>query len=178
MGATPWALLGTATLETFITYGSQSRNAQMAYNVQCPANAVPLFSAHRPWGPGAVFFMLRNFCGMSGIRWLSPSLQGPLQPVLPRGTHRLAADLLASVLTCVVSAPLNILWTLTVTTPVLCAGSPSARCLGLASHLRRCYLSRGSSMQLVTRDLTVRCVYIACCFSLFAGIERLTVAWW
>lgn len=59
---TPVALLGTATLETFITFGSQTRNAQMAYNVQAPKATVPLSNIVRPWGPGAPFYVMRNWC--------------------------------------------------------------------------------------------------------------------
>ena len=94
---TPSALLGTATLETFITFGSQTRNAQMAYNVQAPTASVPLSNIVRPWGPGAPFFVLRNFCGMAGIRWLSPPIQRALEPAVPSGPRELLSDMAASV---------------------------------------------------------------------------------
>jgi len=176
--ATPLALLSTAVLETFITYGSQSRNAQMAYNVQASGPAVPLFQPYRPWGPGACLFVLRNACGMGGIRWLSPSLQGALRPVLPSGPREVVADLLASMLACAASAPLNLAWTYTVTSPALWGRAPGERCRSLAAHFRRQYLEGSGSSRLAGRDLGVRCVYIACCFTMFSSIERLMTAYW
>ena len=176
---TPAALLGTATLETFITFGSQTRNAQMAYNVQAPTASVPLSNIVRPWGPGAPFFVLRNFCGMAGIRWLSPPIQRALEPAVPSGPRELLSDMAASMLTCVVSAPLNSCWSYIVTTPSLWELSAAERARTLGPFLRRQYLdASGWPSRLAVRDLSVRCVYIACCFSMFSGIERLAVRWW
>lgn len=177
---TPLALLGTATLETFITFGSQTRNAQMAYNIQAPEARVPLSNIVRPWGPGAPFYVLRNACGMAGIRWLSPPLQQALQPILPSGPREVASDMTASMLTCVVSAPLNACWSYLVTTPSTWKMSLAECTRALLPFLRRQYLDEtGSRLSpLAVRDLSVRCVYIASCFSLFSGIERLAVALW
>jgi hypothetical protein len=48
--------------------------------------------------------------------------------------------------------------------------------------LRQQYISPPSSSSifsaLALRDLKVRCVYIACVFSMFAAIERAAVAMW
>lgn len=183
----PAALLATAALETCVTFGSQSRNAQMAFNVQVQAQGkapLPLFGIVRPWGPGATFFMLRNFCGMSGIRLLSPSVQKLLEPVLPSGPRELASDLVASMMTCVVSAPLNHCWTYTVTTPKLWTASTQDRCSELASYLRQQYLLPSDGAiglrftPLVRRDFAARCIYIASVFTMFSGIERLAMAYW
>ena len=180
---TPAALLSTAALETFIVFGSQSRNAQMAYNVQVPAaKAVPLFNQLRPWGPGAEFFVLRNACGMAGIRWLSPPIQTALAPALPSGGPReICSDILASFATCVVSAPLNACHAFTVTTPTLWALPLSDRLAALRDYLKRQYLDpTGARMfsPLAMRDLGIRCVYISCCFTMFSAIERLAVKLW
>lgn len=85
---TPAALLCTATLETYITFGSQTRNAQMAYNAQvAPTAAIaPLSSIVRPWGPGASFYVLRNFCGMAGTSPRTPAprfFRAALAPTRP-----------------------------------------------------------------------------------------------
>eukprot|EP00966_Prymnesium_polylepis_P163697 3784128-Prymnesium_polylepis.1 len=177
---TPLALLGTAMLETFITFGSQTRNAQMAYNVQEPKAAVPLSNIVRPWGPGAPFYVLRNFCGMAGIRWISPPIQQVLEPVVPSGPREVVSDMSASMLTCVVSAPLNACWSYIVTTPSTWSMLSVERTQQLAPFLRRQYLDEtGSRLSRVAmRDFAVRCVYIACCFSMFSGIERLAVRYW
>jgi len=177
---TPAALLGTAALETFITFGSQTRNAQLAYNVQVPKATVPLSNIVRPWGPGAPIYVLRNTCGMAGIRWLSPPIQAALQPLVPSGPREIIADMSASMLTCVVSAPLNACWSYIVTTPSLWAMTGTERAHALIPFLRSQYLDpTGTRLsRLAMRDLSVRCVYIACCFSMFSGIERLFVRYW
>ena len=193
---TPIALRATAHLETFLVYGSQTRNAQLAHNVQVAASASggpdastataqvkpsQLSRVWRPWGPGAGFFALRNACGMSGIRWLSPPCQSALEGVLPSGPREIVADMAASMVTCLVSAPLNACWVYSVTTPSLW-GMPSAQRLTLTlDYLKRQYLDptgRRVFSRLAMRDLGVRCVYISACFSMFSAIERLAVAYW
>jgi len=174
---TPAAILGTACLETSITFGSQTRNVQMAYNVQAPKTPVPLSPIIRPWGPGAPFYVLRNCCGMAGIRWFSPPLQNMLQPVLPSGPREVVADMTACMATCVASAPLNACWSYTVTTPAMWSMGFPARVAAITSFLRTQYLdSTGTRLsRLAMRDLGVRCVYVSCCFTMFRGIERLSM---
>lgn len=181
---TPLALLATAHLETFIAYGSQSRNAQLAYNVQVAAgsSAPPgcvtqpiapsqLTKVWQPWGPGAAFFALRNACGMAGIRWLSPPCQAFLEPVMPTGPREVCSDMAASMVTCVASAPLNACWAYVVTTPELWT-KPTPQCLSaLLNFLKR-------QRRHALRDFSVRCVYISSCFTMFSAIERLCVATW
>jgi len=182
---TPFALLGTATLETFITFGSQTRNVQMAYNVQAPnvqAATVPLSNIVRPWGPGAPFFVLRNACGMAGIRMFSPPIQEVLTPVVPSGPREILSDMLASFATCLVSAPLNLCWSYVVTTPATWSMTSLELRETLVAFLNRQYLEHGPSgtrlSRIAARDLGVRCIYIACVFSMFSGIERLALAYW
>lgn len=178
---TPLALLGTAAFETFITFGSQTRNAQMAYNVQHPGAQVPLSNIVRPWGPGAPFYVLRNFCGMAGIRWLSPPMQTALSPVLPAGPREVVADMSASMLTCMVSFPLNTCWSYIVTTPSTWHLPFHKLCFSrLVPFFRVQYLdATGTRLsRLAMRDLSVRCVYIASCFTMYSAIERLAVAYW
>ena len=177
---TPVALLGTALLETFITFGSQTRNAQMAFNVQAPEAKVPLSNIVRPWGPGAPFYVLRNACGMAGIRWLSPPIQSAIAPIVPSGPREVGSDMAASFLTCIVSAPLNACWSYVVTTPSTWQMGSAERAAWLVAFLKRQYLDEtGSRLSpLAMRDLSVRCIYIACCFSMFSGIERLALHHW
>ena len=177
---TPLALLGTATLETFITFGSQTRNAQMAHNVQAPSATVPLSPIVRPWGPGAPFYVLRNACGMAGIRWFSPPIQEVLSPVMPSGPREIVSDMLASFATCLASAPLNLCWSYIVTTPATWHMAPAELQATLITFLRRQYLEKSGTRlsRLAARDLAVRCIYIASCFSMFSGIERLALAYW
>ena len=58
--------------------------------------------------------------------------------------------------------------------------TPLERARALLPFLRRQYLDESGARlsQLAMRDLKVRCVYIACCFSMFSGIERVALAHW
>lgn len=152
----------------------------MAHNVQSPSANVPLSNIVRPWGPGASFYVLRNFCGMAGIRWVSPPVQQALGPVLPSGPREVAADMLASFATCLVSAPLNACWSYVATTPSTWRMGAGERARAMLPFLREQYLDAAGARlsPIALRDLKVRCVYIACCFSMFSGIERLAVANW
>ncbi|KAL3893383.1 MAG: hypothetical protein SGPRY_014271 [Prymnesium sp.] len=176
---TPVALLGTATLETFITFGSQTRNAQMAHNVQTK-DAVPLSNVARSWGPGAPFYVMRNFCGMAGIRWISPYIQASLPKSVPSGPREVLSDMGASMLTCVLSAPLNSCWSFIVTTPSMWGFSTPKLMQALIPFLQSQYWDQANRRlsRLAFRDLSVRCVYIASCFTMYSAIERLAITHW
>jgi hypothetical protein len=117
---------------------------------------------------------------MAGIRWLSPPIQSALQPALPSCPREVVADMSASMLTCVASAPLNACWSYIVTTPAVWSMVGSERRQALITFLRSQYLDASGTRlsRLAVRDLSVRCVYIACCFTMYSGIERLAVAYW
>ena len=143
---------------------------------------MPLSRILRPYGPGAGFYVLRNCCGMAGIRWLSPPLQRVFAPVLPTGPREIAADMTACMMTCVFSFPLNACWSYVVTTPSTWTMGSRERVAALSTFLRQHYLHSPSSdkfmSSLALRDLKVRCVYIACVFTMFSAIERTAVALW
>ena len=66
------AIIPTALTESTISYGSQARNAQMAYNVTVDASK--RVALQRPWDPrgiGLPAHIMRNACAMSGIRVLN-----------------------------------------------------------------------------------------------------------
>mmetsp|Transcript_44980 Transcript_44980/g.104067 ORF Transcript_44980/g.104067 Transcript_44980/m.104067 type:complete len:317 (+) Transcript_44980:80-1030(+) len=179
----PMALFSAALIETFITYGSQSRNAQLAFNAQCETvrggAVVPLSQPWRPWGPGAAFFQARNVVGMSGIRLLSPPLQDALKGVIPsRGPRQLASDMLATASTCVVSMPLNLSWTYVVTTPELANAPAWKRGAAALDFMRRQFLSQSGKglSKVAMRDFGLRCVYVASLFTMFRSIERVAVS--
>ena len=86
------AVLPTACTESLISFGSQTRNAQMAFNVTVDATKrLPL---QEPWDPRGVAFLphvTRNACAMSGFRVLA----GPVQQALDAaaGASRVQIDL-------------------------------------------------------------------------------------
>ena len=70
------AVVPTALTESAISYGSQARNAQIAYNLTVPAaQHVPLQVPWNPLGAGFVPHTMRNMCAMSGIRVLSTPIR-------------------------------------------------------------------------------------------------------
>eukprot|EP00930_Biecheleria_cincta_P057122 TRINITY_DN43107_c0_g1_i1.p1 TRINITY_DN43107_c0_g1~~TRINITY_DN43107_c0_g1_i1.p1 ORF type:complete len:345 (+),score=46.50 TRINITY_DN43107_c0_g1_i1:76-1110(+) len=118
--------LGASFCETVMTYGSQSRNAQMAYNnsfvtfssvVDGSRKKVPLNSMHHVWGPGAGAMMTRNFLSVMSVRTLSPWLRQ--QPSLQfLGAARVTiCDIASSVAICTLTAPVHQLFNFLATTP-------------------------------------------------------------
>lgn len=74
-----------------------------------------------PYGPGVVIMTLRNAVAMSGIRLLSEPFErallwgiDQLSLPMPKGMVTFMADLLASSVTSILSAPLNQLYTFAV----------------------------------------------------------------
>merc|ERR1719145_281292 len=71
----------TGVCESIISYGSQTKNAQMAYNQEMDLTGgvkVPLADPRVPWGPGICIQWLRNVVALSGIRVLSTVVAGIL----------------------------------------------------------------------------------------------------
>mmetsp|Transcript_120567 Transcript_120567/g.191162 ORF Transcript_120567/g.191162 Transcript_120567/m.191162 type:complete len:310 (-) Transcript_120567:332-1261(-) len=194
-GSNALAVFSSALCETAISYSSQSRNAQMAYNQeQLEAESgkqVPLAPPLRPFGPGVTPHFLRNIVAMSGIRILSGPCQQvmgrlPCLQLVPEAINQLLGDLVASLGAAVFSMPLNQLFNFAVTSPEYLAahGNPFA-CTALAlQFLDETYLIRNSDGHLIglspviLRDLFLRMVYVALLFASFAAIERIAKAMW
>ena len=168
------AIVPTALTESTISYGSQCRNAQVAYNLSVPAaQRVPLQAPWDPRGAGFAPHATRNACAMSGIRVLSTPIRTAL------GADESAAlgffaDFAASILSAAISMPFNQLFNFLATTPA------DARAEGLAQScarfLRTQYLTpAGGLSATVVRDAFMRCAYIAPQLSTYALIERALV---
>lgn len=120
------ASLGASFCETVMTYGSQSQNAQMAYNnsfvtfssvVDGSRRKVPLSRVYDVWGPGAGAMMTRNFLSVMSVRTLSPWLRH--QPSLEfLGSAKVTVcDIVSSVAICTLTAPVHQLFNFLATTP-------------------------------------------------------------
>ena len=182
------AVLPTACTESLISFGSQTRNAQMAFNVTVePAHRLPL---QQPWDPRGVAFaphVARNACAMSGFRVLAGPVQRALDGAaaaarvpLDRGTADVAADFLASIISAAVSMPFNQLFNyLATTTPASRpAGGVLAACAGFlrSQYLVRTATGRLALSRTVVRDAFMRCAYIAPQLSTYSAIERVCVS--
>eukprot|EP00439_Symbiodinium_sp_Y106_P013812 s2446_g1.t6 len=106
-----------------LTFGSQSRNAQMAYNksfvlfasvVDGSRKNVPLTPVQDMWGPGAEALLIRNFLSVMAVRSLSPWFQERLPEM--RGKAGLC-DVGSSLVMCSVTAPVHQLFNFQATSP-------------------------------------------------------------
>lgn len=195
MVGTVLAVLLSAMCETLISYGSQTRNAQLAFNYDqlCAGTGleVPLWNPLVPIGPGALPHVTRNVVAASGIRIFSGPCQSVLQKTtraagisLPDGVRQLVGDFIASIGSAILSAPLNQCFNYAVTSPAYMNGSSLERLEELKGFLSRQYLEMGPDGEFLglsstlARDLLMRCAYVATLYTLFSAIERAAVSLW
>ena len=90
-------------------------------------------------------------------------------------------DFLASILTAVLSAPLNQLYNYAVISQFYAEAGPLQKLILAWQFLEKTYLVWDASGNLVglsrtfTRDLVMRCAYLATLMSLFGAVERVAV---
>lgn len=135
------AAAGAGLFETVLTFGSQSRNAQMAYNksfvqfssiVEGSRREVPLNSMSQIWGVGAGAMAARNVLTNVSIRSISPWLREHL-PMVSMGqqTKATLCDVLCALACSTLSAPVHQLFNFLATTPEA-SKMPRAERWGLA----------------------------------------------
>jgi hypothetical protein len=168
--------------ETFITYGSQTRNAQLAYNATVQADKqVKAVSALKPWGPGASFHVLRNISGMFGLRVIAEPTHQALHSMhnffgWSPPSSRLPGDFLACSLSSAVSTIPALLHYFAVTSAEYGNASWSGRLDLARSFLRKQYVSGGS--RLIFRDVALRTLYGASIWTSIGAVERMCVQNW
>ncbi|CAK0892607.1 unnamed protein product, partial [Prorocentrum cordatum] len=146
LGSNLAATMLVGVTETVVTYGSQTRNAQMAYNATVsPDMRVPRCAIVRPWGPGATFHVLRNVSGMLGLRVVAEPLErAQLRAHSSLGwgapSSRLPADFAACLLSSAVSTAPALLHYHAATSREYGAASPRERAALAAEFLRRQYV--------------------------------------
>eukprot|EP00439_Symbiodinium_sp_Y106_P086037 s8_g30.t3 len=190
-----YAVVLAALAETLLTmlgctkwrYGPQTVNARMAFNAG--HGSMDVGNVFSLFGPGVIFLFLRNCLAMSGIRILSDPVQSGLHRSLARANIRaphpdlmtFIGDFLASILTAVLSAPLNQLYNYAVISQFYAEAGPLQKLILAWQFLEKTYLVWDASGNLVglsrtfTRDLVMRCAYLATLMSLFGAVERVAV---
>ncbi|CAE7791287.1 FKBP16-1 [Symbiodinium sp. CCMP2456] len=182
-----YAVVLAALAETLLTYGPQTVNARMAFNAG--HGSMDVGNVFSLFGPGVIFLFLRNCLAMSGIRILSDPVQSGLHRWLARANIRaphpdlmtFIGDFLASILTAVLSAPLNQLYNYAVISQFYTEAGPLQKLILAWQFLEKTYLVWDASGNLVglsrtfTRDLVMRCAYLATLMSLFGAVERVAV---
>eukprot|EP00931_Biecheleriopsis_adriatica_P093527 TRINITY_DN67265_c0_g1_i1.p1 TRINITY_DN67265_c0_g1~~TRINITY_DN67265_c0_g1_i1.p1 ORF type:complete len:339 (+),score=57.39 TRINITY_DN67265_c0_g1_i1:53-1069(+) len=162
------ASLGAALCETFLTFGSQSRNAQMAYNnsfvtfasvVDGSRKHAPLNKVYDIWGPGAGAMLIRNFVSVLSVRSFSPWLRDhlPGDGLLSANTRATLCDASAAMAASAVSAPVHQLFNFLATTPEARNVSKLERAKMARRFLREQYfvpLPREASQELLEVDFS------------------------
>ncbi len=178
------AIIPTALTESAISYGSQARNAQMAYNATVDASKrVALQQPWDPRGAGLPAHAMRNACAMSGVRVLTHPVElaltsgaAVLHVSLDTRSTATIADFVSSIISAAISMPFNQLFNFIVTTPaaarhagifVSCAGFSNTQ------YLARSPVGRLQLSGTLLRDMFMRCFYIAPQLSTYSAIERL-----
>lgn len=188
IGSTTFAVCMSGVFESTITYGAQTRNAQMAYNQEMAyagnSERIELANPFVPWGPGICIQFLRNVVALSGIRVLSPICQSCLARVkAPQAAKALFGDIIAMLGAACMTAPLNQLYNFAVTSPTYReAAGPAGWFKEALGFLDRSYLLRDNTgafyglTPTLGRDLFLRCMYVANLYLCFSLIERVCVA--
>ena len=181
------AIIPTALTESTISYGSQARNAQMAYNVTVDASK--RVALQRPWDPrgaGLPAHIMRNACAMSGIRVLTHPVElaltssaATLHAPLDARSAATVADFVSSIIAAAISMPFNQLFNFLAITPA--AARQEGILASCAAFLESQYLTRSPSgkaqlSRTLLRDMFMRCFYIAPQLSTYSAIERLCVS--
>lgn len=193
------AALGASLGETMLTFGSQARNAQMAYNnsfvhfasvVDGSRKNLPLNRVRDVWGVGAEALLVRNFLSVFSVRSFSPCLRERMPDIQGKVV---LCDALASLAVCTVTAPVHQLFNFLATTPEARSLSFSERSTMARRFLREQYFVPLPREVMITADLSqrppeqeyswrmspvalrdfgMRATYITTVMSLFVAIER------
>mmetsp|Transcript_109592 Transcript_109592/g.349601 ORF Transcript_109592/g.349601 Transcript_109592/m.349601 type:complete len:302 (+) Transcript_109592:85-990(+) len=189
------ASMGAALCETCLTFGSQSRNAQMAYNNSFVAYSsvaegertmVPLNKPTQMWGVGAAPMLLRNALSAGSVRVMSPWLQERLAlPSFGLAGKAVFCDVCCSVSVCTLTAPAHQLFNFMATTPHARSLPSKERWLLARDFVYKQYfqqLPRKSPFDAPTyswrvtgiaaRDYGMRTAYVTSVFTIYMSIER------
>lgn len=194
LGGVLLAVCCCALAETLMTYGSQTLNAQLAFNQLqgLEGGQVPLCNPLLPFGPGFCVHVIRNIVALSGMRVFSGPCQAGLSRAAaacglgetPAGLRSFLGDFIGSLGAAVLSAPLHQCYNFAVTSEAYIFASPADRLHILRGFLARAYFELGPEGEVVgvtatlARDLLMRCAYVATLFALFGVIERTAVLFW
>jgi len=188
-GSSVGAVALTSCAESAIFYGSETKNAQAAYNLDAEKKgAKPISkiqSQYNPLGPGLGLHIVRNFVAMSGIRVVSQPCQdalGNARPDMNPVARTFLGELLANVVVSALSTPLHQLYGFVVTNRAAAAEHGVAQeslVSASRSFLRSQYLTpSGRVSSVAARDVFLRVAYNASIFTMYGPIERAFVAYW
>lgn len=183
VGNSAAACVLTATNEALIFCGSETKNAQVAFNNAQPAGALRITKLHNPlnpFAPGFHIMALRNMVGMSGIRVFGEPCQQLVTkcaPGIPKTARDFLGDLTANIIVNAASAPIHQAYSYCVTQGAILKEQNKPR--SIMGFLKKQYLNeRGTLSKVAARDIGLRVAYNGTLMTLFSMTERLCVAYW
>lgn len=172
----------TGMSESIITYGAQTKNAQLAVIAKKGATAIPadrIQSPFKPFGPGIVAHMCRNIVAMSGMRVTCEPITHALEKATGRTSPSisLAGDFLANVVASCLSVPLGQLHNYMAVTPDAWDKSLGERITLSKRFFSETYFvtteQGGTRLSTVLmRDFGLRSIYLAVGYTIFVNFER------
>lgn len=187
-GSSTAAVALTAVAESAIFYGSETKNAQIAFNRDAEKKGskpiAKLQNQYVPFGSGIGIHIARNYLAMSGLRILSDPIQSVLNkasPDMAPGSRAVLGDMLANIVVSALSTPFHQLYGFSVTNhaAALESGSQASIASTAKEFLKSQYLtSSGRISSVAARDVFLRVAYNATIFTLYGSIERSFVANW
>lgn len=176
----------TGITESMITYGAETKNAQLATiekGGNIPANRVqnPL----RPFGPGIAAHISRNVLALTGMRFMCEPITSALEKCT--GTKgpaiTLAGDFVSNIAAAGLTFPIHQLYNYTAITPAMW-DKPAGERISLARNfLSQTYFvtaEDGSKRlsRVLMRDFGMRAMYIATGYTMYINFERACVKNW
>jgi len=180
----------TGMAESIITYGAQTKNAQMAVNAaakdgKCIIPKGRIQSAFNPFGVALPVHMARNILAMSGMRvTCDPITKGLEKLTGTKGpTISLAGDFMANIVASGFSVPMGQLYNYLAVTPDTWDKPMGERIKASQKFFSDTYLttSEGGGRRLspvLMRDFGLRTIYIAIGYTMFVNFERQVVKHW
>lgn len=169
------AVVPTAITESLISFGSQCRNAQLAYNITVSDLKLRVQLLQKPYNPihaGLLPHVLRNAVAMSGIRIFNEPCTSAINSFLKGYDNEhiksFLGDFSASILAAGLSMPFNQCFNYLAVTP-----AASAR--DIAKFLDSQYFYQGRISPRLLRDLGMRIAYNAPQLTTFVVIERMAI---
>eukprot|EP00928_Gymnodinium_smaydae_P061498 TRINITY_DN45557_c0_g1_i1.p1 TRINITY_DN45557_c0_g1~~TRINITY_DN45557_c0_g1_i1.p1 ORF type:complete len:286 (+),score=31.81 TRINITY_DN45557_c0_g1_i1:103-960(+) len=177
----------TGMCESMITYGAQTKNAQLAA-IAGGKSSIPkdrIQSSFKPFGPGIGVFMSRNILAMSGMRVTCEPITRGLEKCAGQKSPAvsLAGDFLANIVAAGFTFPLNQLFNYLAVTPETWDKPLVERVRMGKQFLSDTYFvnteTGGRKLSpVLLRDFSLRVMYIATGYTLYLNFERLVIKNW
>lgn len=187
-GSAAIATVMSGVSESIVLYGSETKNAQVAYNQSAAKRGIAQLartqSAFIPWGPAISLHIARNTIAMSGLRVLSGPCQelvGAAAPGMSPEARAVVGDFVGNCGAAALSAPVHLLYSFMATQRLAQGGESGVgktlqACTGFLRHQ---YLTAEGRLSCVAaRDVFLRMGYIATIYTIFGAIERAAVTHW